>query len=83
MMNHLSNNLFVFLALQEIKSKLNPTSRLAGSDTTAIALRACFYYIVKSPRVYKRLVQQIDEADRQGLLSEYITYEECLKLPYL
>ncbi|ETN37470.1 uncharacterized protein HMPREF1541_07092 [Cyphellophora europaea CBS 101466] len=56
---------------------------LAGSDTTAISLRACFYYIIRTPRVYKRLVEEIDEAHHQGTLSEFITYEECLKLPYL
>ena len=56
---------------------------LAGSDTTAISLRACFYYVTKTPRAYKRLVEEIDEVDRQGMLPLFITYEECLKLPYL
>ncbi|GKZ18421.1 hypothetical protein AbraCBS73388_000991 [Aspergillus brasiliensis] len=56
---------------------------LAGSDTTAISLRAMIYYIVQTPHVYDKLQREIDEADRQGLLSKFITYEECLKLPYL
>ena len=57
--------------------------RLAGSDTTAISLRSCFYYIVKTPQVYQTLVAEIDEADRNRKLSPFVTYEECLKLPYL
>lgn len=31
----------------------------------------------------KNLVSEIDQADRLGKLSKYITYEECLELPYL
>ena len=57
--------------------------RFAGSDTTAISLRACFYYLVKTPRVYQKLVAEIDDADKHGKLSSFITYEECLKLTYL
>ncbi|KAK7900757.1 Cytochrome p-450 [Exophiala xenobiotica] len=56
---------------------------LAGSDTTAISLRACFYYLIKNPRTYQNLVAEIDEADKRGQLSTYVTYEECLRLPYL
>jgi len=56
---------------------------LAGSDTTGISLRACFYYLIKTPKVYQKLVAEIEEADRNGGLSEFITYEECLKLTYL
>lgn len=57
--------------------------RLAGSDTTAISLRACFYYLIKNPRTYKKLISEIDGAEKNGQLSEYVTYEECLQLPYL
>jgi cytochrome P450 len=56
---------------------------LAGSDTTAISLRACFYYLIKNPKTYQNLVAEIDEADKRGQLSTYVTYEECLRLPYL
>lgn len=56
---------------------------LAGSDTTAISLRAVFYYLIKTPSAYKTLVSEIDEADKNGQLSVFVTYEECLKLPYL
>ncbi|CZR68485.1 related to pisatin demethylase cytochrome P450 [Phialocephala subalpina] len=33
--------------------------------------------------VYQKLVAEIEEADRNGGLSEFVTYEECLKLTYL
>ncbi|KAH8883489.1 cytochrome P450 [Thozetella sp. PMI_491] len=56
---------------------------LAGSDTTAISLRAVFYYLVRHPDCYKKLQAEIDQADRDGKLSNNITYAECLQLPYL
>lgn len=61
----------------------NTKDRLAGSDTTAIAMRAIFYYLTKTPRVYKKFVDEILEADKAGKLSEYITYEESLRMPYV
>lgn len=56
---------------------------LAGSDTTAISLRACFYYLMKTPAAYKKLIAEIDEADEKNQLSDFVTYEESLRLPYL
>ncbi|CAG8925610.1 unnamed protein product [Penicillium salamii] len=56
---------------------------LAGSDTTAIALRAIIYFLVKNVSTYNKLQHEIDEADQTGRISEYITYAECLELPYL
>lgn len=41
------------------------------------------YFLVKNPETYRRLQQEIDQADEQGKLSEYVTYSECLQLPYL
>jgi hypothetical protein len=57
--------------------------RLAGSDTTAISLRAVFYFIVQNPAVYKKLQREIDNADKASKLSDYVTYAQCLELPYL
>jgi cytochrome P450 len=56
---------------------------LAGSDTTAISLRAILYYLVKTPTSYKRLQEEIDAADRAGKLSEFVSYGESLELEYL
>lgn len=55
----------------------------AGSDTTAIALRAIFYFLIKNPETYQSLVHEIEEADRDGRLSPVIEYQQGLKLPYL
>ncbi|KIX01166.1 uncharacterized protein Z518_08891 [Rhinocladiella mackenziei CBS 650.93] len=56
---------------------------LAGSDTTAISLRAVFYYVIRDRRVYEKLQQEIDEADKAGKLSRFVTFAESLELPYL
>ena len=55
----------------------------AGSDTTAIALRAMIYYLCKNPRCYSKLVAEIDDSDRKGELSKFITYAEAVRMPYL
>ncbi|KAK5382251.1 hypothetical protein LTR20_006117 [Exophiala xenobiotica] len=55
----------------------------AGSDTTAIALRAVVYFLCKNPEKLAKLRSEIDEADRTGTLSAVIKYKEALKLPYL
>jgi cytochrome P450 len=54
----------------------------AGSDTTAISLRAFFYYLCKNSRAYKLCVAEILDLDARGELSEYITYHEAQRLPY-
>lgn len=61
----------------------NTVNRFAGSDTTAISLRATLYYLIKTPTSYKRLQAEIDEADRAGKLSKFVTYSESLELEYL
>lgn len=60
------------------------TNVFAGSDTTAIALRAVIYFLCKDPERMKKLVNQIDEADKAGNLSNPISYKEATThLPYL
>ncbi|KAJ5629935.1 cytochrome P450 [Penicillium herquei] len=80
MMNHLSNNLSVIESSFESQVL---TYELAGSDTTAISLRAIIYFLAQTPSVYRKLQIEVDNADKLGKLSEYITYAECLELPYL
>lgn len=70
-------------ALPVVSESLILVDSLAGSDTTGISLRAIIYYVVQNPNVYRKLQQEIDEADRAGKLSEQITYAECLELEYL
>lgn len=57
--------------------------RFAGSDTTAISLRAVFYYLCKNPDTYDKVVAEILLANREGKLSTYITYAESQQLLYL
>lgn len=54
-----------------------------GSDTTAIAIRSIIYQILKNPAVYRKLLEEIDTADRAGHLSRpNVRYTEAIKLPY-
>lgn len=59
----------------------------AGSETTAISLSAIFYYLVKHPRVYEKLMTELDEAARTGAIAERdnskVSWAESQKLPYL
>lgn len=52
---------------------------LAGSDTTASAIRTTLLYILTTPEVLTRLRQEIDSAK----ISTPITYAEARELPYL
>lgn len=59
----------------------------AGSETTAISLSSIFYHLVKHPRVYKKLMDELDEAARNGTITERdngkVSWAEAQKLPYL
>jgi cytochrome P450 len=57
--------------------------RIAGSDTTAMALRAIFYFVVKNPKSYAKLAEEIDAAKKAGRFSEVVEYQQALELPYL
>jgi cytochrome P450 len=55
----------------------------AGSDTTAIVLRAVIYFLCKNPEAMTKVVDELDAADRGGLLSNPVAYKEALNhLPY-
>lgn len=54
----------------------------AGSDTTAISLRALFYYLARNPKCLTRLLQEIDERDEAGKLSASVTFAESQDMPY-
>ncbi|RSM09057.1 hypothetical protein CDV31_007824 [Fusarium ambrosium] len=60
------------------------TNVFAGSDTTAIALRAVFYNLLKNPAKMQKLVKEIDDAAAAGLLSSPISFKDSTKnLPYM
>lgn len=56
---------------------------MAGSDTTAIYLRAIIYFLITQPLSLARLTTELAQARRQSQLSEIVTWRECRKLPYL
>ena len=60
---------------------------LAGSETTAISLSAVFYYLVQNPRVYKKLMAELDGAAKEGLIADKennkVSWNESQKLKYL
>ena len=55
----------------------------AGTDTTAITISACLYYLYHDPRVLKKLRDEIDQATREGTASDPITFHEAQNLGYL
>lgn len=65
----------------------------AGSDTTAISLSAVFYYLLKNPAIYRKLMTELDAAaadDSQSLFSQttpdghgLVSWAASQKLPYL
>jgi cytochrome P450 len=57
---------------------------LAGSDSTATALRTTFWYIVTSPTVYAKLLKEIKAAvDSHAASYPVIKHSEAKELPYL
>lgn len=59
------------------------SSRLAGSDTTAISLRACFYHLIKDERAVAKVREELEQQEKQGKISNPIKLEESLQLPYM
>ncbi|KAM0545029.1 hypothetical protein ACHAPJ_011539 [Fusarium lateritium] len=59
------------------------TNVFAGSDTTAIALRAAIYFLIKHPDKMRNVIDEIEAADKGGKLSDPILYKESTThLPY-
>ncbi|KAJ5238398.1 hypothetical protein N7468_003017, partial [Penicillium chermesinum] len=56
---------------------------VAGSETTASALRVIMLYVMTTPRVYQKLKRIIADAVRDRTVSSPITYEQAKKIPYL
>lgn len=59
----------------------------AGSETTAISLSAVFYFLLKNPQAYTKLMEELDEATRDGTIAEKenlkVGWAEAQKLKYL
>lgn len=74
------------LAGSELNSEVLETL-IAGSDTTAGALRGVMLYLMTNRRVYERLQGEIDEAVREGKVGAdgegVIPFAVAKQLPYL
>jgi cytochrome P450 len=55
----------------------------AGSDTTAITLRTIFYFLMKDPASMAKLRAEIHAVEAQGMFSEFVSWSESQKLPFL
>ncbi|KAF2232240.1 cytochrome P450 oxidoreductase [Viridothelium virens] len=56
---------------------------VTAHDVLAIALRAIMYYVCRDQSVYRKLNEEILQAERLGNLSEPSKYVEVVLLPYL
>ncbi|KAK6075439.1 hypothetical protein SCUP515_05872 [Seiridium cupressi] len=81
-----------FMAIQEKDRDVIPESYvtawtvsnvLAGSDTTAITLRAIVYNLLMSPESLRRLTEELSLAKSQGMISDIVSWAESRRLPYL
>ena len=55
----------------------------AGSDTTAISLRAIIYFLLKHPRCKDKLLEEIRSFQTAPELPEVVPFEETKKMGYL
>ncbi|KAH7063540.1 pisatin demethylase [Macrophomina phaseolina] len=55
----------------------------AGSDTTAITLSGCMYYLLRNPTCFAKLRKEIDDAVAAGKAADPITYSQAQDMPYL
>ncbi|KAI9659075.1 MAG: hypothetical protein M1821_002035 [Bathelium mastoideum] len=59
----------------------------AGSETTAISLSSVFYFLLKHPRCYRKLMEELDESVRSGIIENrangVVSWADSQKLPYL
>jgi cytochrome P450 len=65
---------------------LTSANVFAGSDTTAITLRAIFYYLLKNPNKLETLRKDIAQAETDGLFTredKLVRWTEANAIPYL
>nr|UYD62324.1 cytochrome P450 [Leptographium qinlingense (nom. inval.)] len=56
---------------------------IAGSDTSATAIRSTLLFLITNPHAYIRLQREIDDGIRAGRISSPITDAEARQFPYL
>jgi cytochrome P450 len=65
---------------------MTTSNMFAGSDTTAITLRAIFYYLLQNPRCLQRLMEELEREEKAGRFShsdKLPSWNEVRDLPYL
>lgn len=74
----------VFINKQRVLS-LTVATVFAGSDTTAISLRSIFYNLLSNPNTLQKLLDELDDCQRQGKFSHpvLVRWAEVHELPYL
>ncbi|EMD60387.1 hypothetical protein GGP41_000714 [Bipolaris sorokiniana] len=59
----------------------------AGSETTALSLSSVFYFLIKNPHAYAKLMRELDTAVADGIIEsrpdKTVSWSETQKLPYL
>ncbi|PWY80340.1 cytochrome P450 [Aspergillus sclerotioniger CBS 115572] len=55
----------------------------AGSDTTAISLRAVLYYTLKHPEILSKLREELRRALQAGRITVPVSWKQSQELPYL
>lgn len=76
-----------FISRERVLS-LTVANMFAGSDTTAISLRAIFYNLLKTPTAMESLMQELGQQQETGLFSHQerdglVDWNEVRELPYL
>jgi len=56
---------------------------VAGSDTTSTTLSGILYYLLENPHTLAKLRDEINDFQRNGLVSSPITFKESQAKPYL
>ena len=56
---------------------------LAGSDSTATAIRMSILFLLTNPPVYAKLRNEVDNATQSGTISKIVQVSEAASLPYL
>jgi cytochrome P450 len=56
---------------------------MAGADSTSIAMRSVFYFMMKNPQKLEKARAEVDAAFENGTLSSPVQYGQAVSLPYL
>jgi cytochrome P450 len=56
---------------------------MAGADSTSVAMRSIFYFLIKNPHKLVKVRAEIDAAFADGRISTPIQYNQSIQLSYL